>query len=70
MKKMKSIYSLHRKLMIMIIGCISLFAVIASLIFANSFIEDAKKESANNTKHWAELIANTNSMNLVHDEKP
>ena len=70
MKKMKSIYSLHRKLMIMIIGCISLFAVIASLIFANSFIEDAKRESANNTKHWAELIANTNSMNLVHDEKP
>jgi signal transduction histidine kinase len=68
MEKMNNIHSLQKKLMVMIIGCISLFAVVAAFIFANLFIEDAKKESANNTKHWAELIANTNSINLVNDE--
>ena len=68
MEKMNNIHSLQKKLMIMIIGFISLFAVVASFIFANLFIEDAKNESANNTKHWAELIANANSINLVNDE--
>jgi signal transduction histidine kinase len=68
MEKMKNIHSLKRKLMIMIIGFIVLFVIISSFMMANLFINDAKEESANNTKHWAELIANTNSINLVNDD--
>jgi signal transduction histidine kinase len=68
MEKMKSIHSLKRKLMIMIIGFIVLFVIISSFILANLFINDAKEESANNTKYWAELIANTNSINLVNGD--
>jgi signal transduction histidine kinase len=67
MVKMKNIHSLQRKLMIMIIGLIVLFVIISSIIIANLFINDAKEESAINTKHWAELIANTNSISLVND---
>jgi len=69
MEKMKNIHSLKKKLMIMIIGFIVLFVIIASFMMANLFINDAKEESASNTKHWAELIANTNSINLVNDDR-
>jgi len=68
MEKMKSIHSLKRKLMITIIGFIVLFVIISSFIIGNLFINDTKEESANNTKHWATLIASTNSINLVNDE--
>jgi len=69
MEKMKNIHSLKRKLMIMIIGFIVLFVIISSFIVTNLFINDAKEESVTNTKHWAELIANTNSINLFNDDK-
>jgi signal transduction histidine kinase len=68
MEKMKHIHSLQRKLMILIIGFIVLFVTLSSFIIANSSIEDAKNESSNSAKYWAELIANTNSINIVNDE--
>jgi signal transduction histidine kinase len=68
MEKTKSIHSLKRKLMIMVIGFIVLLIIISSFMLASLFIEDVKKESANNTKNLAELIASTNSINLVNDE--
>jgi signal transduction histidine kinase len=68
MEKMKNIHSLQRKLMIMIIGFIFLFITISSFIVANLFIEDAKKESISNINNLAELIANTNNLNLFNDE--
>jgi len=68
MEKIKNIHSLKRKLMIMIIGFIVLFVIISSFMMANLFINDAKEQSASNTKHWATLIASSNSINLVNDE--
>lgn len=68
MEKMKSIHSLKRKLMIMIIGLIVLFVIISSFIVGNLFIEDTKKESRNNTTYWAKFIAETNSINLINDD--
>lgn len=69
MVKMKSIHSLKRKLMIMIIGFIVLFVIISSTTLALLFIEDAKKETANHTQFWAELIAKTNSKDLINDNE-
>jgi len=68
MGKLKSIHSLKRKLMIMVISFIVLFLLLFSFILANLFIDDAKEESAQTIKHWAELIANTNSIDLVKDD--
>jgi signal transduction histidine kinase len=70
MEKMKSIHSLKRKLMTMVIGFIVLFVIISSFIIGNLFINDTKDESVNNTKQWAELIASTNSINLVNHDVP
>jgi signal transduction histidine kinase len=69
MVKMKSIHSLNRKLMIMIIGFIALFVIISYLIVAVLFIDDAKKDAANHTQFWAEFIAKTNSTNLINADK-
>jgi len=65
MVKMKSIHSLNRKLMVMIIGFIVLFVIISYLILAVLFIDDAKKDATNHTQFWAELIAKTNSDSLL-----
>jgi signal transduction histidine kinase len=68
MEKMKSIHTLKRKLMIMIIGFIVLFVIISSGTVATLFIEDAKQEAANHTQFWAKLIAQSNSQHLINDE--
>jgi len=68
MERLKSIHSLKRKLMIMVISFIVLFLLLFSFILASLFIDDAKEESAQTIKHWAELIANTHSVNLVKDD--
>ncbi|NQZ22488.1 MAG: HAMP domain-containing histidine kinase [Colwellia sp.] len=53
----------------MIIGFIVLFVIISSTILALLFIEDAKEETANHTQFWAELIAKTNSKDLIDDNE-
>ena len=63
MEKMKNIHSLKRKLMITIIGFIVLFVILSYFIVGNLFIDDARKQSINNTVYWGELIANANSIN-------
>jgi len=69
MVKIKSIHSLKRKLMVMIIGFIVLFVIISSLSVMTLFIEDAKKEAIHHTKFWAEFIAKSNSENIKKDDK-
>jgi len=68
MEKMKSIHSLNRKLMVMIIGFIVLFVMLSSFIIASLFIEEAKEESASDIQHWADMIANNSSIDLINDD--
>jgi signal transduction histidine kinase len=68
MVKMKSIHSLNRKLMIIVIGFIVLFVMLASFLIASLFIDEAKEESANNIHYWADFIANNNSIDLINDD--
>jgi signal transduction histidine kinase len=68
MVKMKSIHSLKRKLMVMIIGFIVLFVIISSLSIATLFIDNAKEEAASHTQFWADFIAESNSRSLVDDD--
>jgi signal transduction histidine kinase len=67
MEKTKSIHSLNRKLMIMVIGFITVFIIISSVIIANLFIEDTKQEAAKHTQEWADFIAKSNSNSLIND---
>ncbi|MFT5023059.1 MAG: signal transduction histidine kinase [Colwellia sp.] len=66
MEKMKRIHSLKIKLMVMIIGFVVLSVIISSFIIANLIINDTNEDASNNTKYWAELIANSQSTNLVN----
>lgn len=65
MEKMKSIHSLNRKLMIMVISFIVLFITLSSFVIVQLVIEDERTQSASNIKQWALMIANSNRKNLT-----
>ncbi len=69
MVKMKSIHSLNRKLMVMIIGFVVLFVIISYASVAVLFIDDAKKGAAKQTQFLAEIIAKTNRNSLITDDE-